>query len=93
MIKYNHYKKSTNNKQTYINKSQFQKIQPNLILKFKYTLTKLPQYQLLTIFNNIRLKIFFRYIKFLITNINKTISPKQSYKNYYLQILKNLTPF
>lgn len=93
LVRYSHYKKSTSNEQAYINKSQFQEVQPSLILRFKYTLTRLPQCRLLTIFDNICLRVFFRYMGFLITGIDRTVSPEQSCEGYYLQVLRNLTPF
>lgn len=93
LVRYSHYKKSTSNEQAYINKSQFQEVQPSLIVRFKYTLTRLPQCRLLTIFDNIRLRVFFRYMGFLITGIDRTVSPEQSCEGYYLQVLRNLTPF
>lgn len=93
LVRYSHYKKSTSNEQAYINKSQFQEVQPSLILRFKYTLTRLPQCQRLTIFDNIHLRVFLRYMGFLITGIDKKVSPEQSCEGYYLQVLRNLTPF
>lgn len=63
-------------------------MQPSLILRFKYTLTRLPQCRLLTIFDNIRLRVFFRYMGFLITGIDRTVSPEQSCEGYYLQVLR-----
>lgn len=71
----------------------FKKCNPSLILRFKYTLTRLPQCRLLTIFDNIRLRVFFRYMGFLITGIDRAVSPEQSCEGYYLQVLRNLTPF